>query len=662
MLGWDVTDIIGQRSLEFIHPDDQERAINLWMECLTQPGYTCRSRLRHKHLDGRWIWLEMANHNLLDDPDAGYVECEMFDISEEMEAHESVRASEELLRRLAGALPVGVAQFDLSRHILYANERLYEIVGAGTDAEEDSLLAGVLDAETVEQAMGAVCEGHDIDIEIFIDRVNGGRRRCTLTMRALTNVDGAVVGGVLCLADVTDAARMRSELEQRATFDLLTGCVNRPTVMTALSTMLAVPVAAADGHPGGIAVVFVDLDDFKAVNDQFGHAVGDTLLSAVAARLREVVRGHDVVGRFGGDEFLVICPEVDDAAAALTLGERVVAAIASPLTMGPVRLTPRASVGVAWTSYRGDIDAQGLITEADAAMYAAKHAQDGRPVVADSRHATTADASGRLSTRLAAEATSVRLRQAFVDRDLRVHFQPVVDIATGASIGCEALLRWRRDGQIVPAAEFLATAEATALICDIGPWVIDDVCSQAAATRRNDLTWFVNLSPRELAAPRTIAAFERAIDHHGISPSALVVEVTEHGLLTDDGAAHRTITDLERLGVGIALDDFGTGWSSLSTLLSVPVRWLKIDRRFTVAARTDRGAAIVAGIVRLAEGLGARTVAEGIETEDERAAIRALGVHYAQGYLFARPQPLADLGLRIGLDAEEPNPVRARPS
>lgn len=649
VLGWSTSEMVGVRSLDFIHPDDHERAIDMWMECLSRPGYTCRSRLRHKQRDGRWIWLEFSNHNLLDDPDAGYVDCEMLDISEEMEAHESVRASEQLLRRLAGALPVGVAQFDVERHILYANERLYEIVGADTDADAEALLACVADPQVMEDAFAAVYEGNDVDVEMHIDRLDrGGRRRCTLAMRALTNGDGAVIGAVGCLADITNAARMRSELEQRATFDALTGCVNRSTVISTLSAMLAIrPDEASPDRAAGIAAVFVDLNDFKAVNDQFGHAVGDTLLVAVAARLREIVRGGDVVGRLGGDEFLIVCPNVADGDAAVSLGERVTAAITSPLTIGTVHLTPTASVGVAWTASLRGVEAEAFIAEADAAMYSAKRAGDGRPVVANGRHGTVPP--GGAAKRPAAGVLGVRLRDAIVRNELQVHFQPVVDVGVGAGavIGCEALLRWNCDGRLVTAGEFVPAAEATGLICEIGPWVLDEVCRQAAATRRNDLTWFVNLSPRELAAPRTIIAFENAIHRHGIPPSSLVVEITEQGLLADDGAASRTVTELDRLGVGLALDDFGTGWSSLSRLLSVPVRWLKIDRCFTAVAHTDRGAAIVAGIVRLADGIGATTVAEGVELESERAAVSALGVQYAQGYLFARPQPLGDLSLGV---------------
>ncbi len=325
----------------------------------------------------------------------------MFDISEEMEAHELVRASEQLLRSLAGALPVGVVQFDLDRRIVYANEKLYEIVGAHPDTDEDTLLTCVVDSNVIEDALARLYSGEDVDIELYMDRLDGsGRRLCTLAMRALTHSDGAVFGGVACLADITDAARMRAELEERATVDSLTGCLNRSSVIAdargdARRRPTHDDVPSDQSH--GIAVVFVDFDQFKSVNDRFGHAVGDSLLAEVGARLRGVVRGDDVVGRLGGDEFLLVCRNITDGAEALALGERVTAAITSPLTIGLASLTPTASVGVAWTAGGRGADAGALIAEADAAMYAAKHARDGRPVVANGRQGTGAQMMNQLA-------------------------------------------------------------------------------------------------------------------------------------------------------------------------------------------------------------------------------------------------------------------------
>ena len=386
VLGWDVSEIVGQRSLDLIHPDDHERAINMWMECLSQPGYTCRSRLRHAHRDGRWIWLEFSNHNLLDDPDAGYVDCEMFDISEEMEAHEAVRASEQLLRSLAGALPVGVVQFDLDRRIVYANERLYEIVGAHPDTDEDTLLTCVVDSNVVEDALARLYSGDDVDIELYIDRLDGsGRRLCTLAMRALVNSDGRGVRRCR-LPRRHHGCRSHARRARRA-------CHRRLADRMPESLLGDRDVGEhADGRGRRRRVAQVSVESRWSSSTSTSSSRSTTgsdmpsataLLAEVGARLRGVVRGDDVVGRLGGDEFLLVCRNVTDGDEALSLGERVTAAITSPLTIGLASLTPTASVGVAWTAARRGIDAGALIAEADAAMYAAKHARDGRPVVAE---------------------------------------------------------------------------------------------------------------------------------------------------------------------------------------------------------------------------------------------------------------------------------------
>ncbi|GAC1589923.1 MAG: hypothetical protein NVS3B21_07020 [Acidimicrobiales bacterium] len=376
ILGWPRDEFVGRRSVEFIHPDDQTGAVDLWMEVIAKPGASSRGRMRHLHKDGRWIWLEVTNVNHLDQPN-GCIESEMFDISDEMDAHEAVRQSEQLLRRLAEALPVGVVQFDAQREITYANARLVEILGGGPDSSQEELFGCVVDPEHLDQAIQAALDGVDIDLDVHIDRLdNGGRRRCTLALRTLTTPAGQVTGLVGCLTDVTEARRLHVELEHRATYDSLTGCVNRASALEGLGAMLDADRA--------LAVAFIDMDGFKAINDEYGHAVGDTYLVAVAARLREAVRAGEIVGRLGGDEFLVICPGLSDPADALAIGNRLAAAISAPLTVGPITLSPKASMGVAWIgadAHREDADA--LIAYADGAMYASKADGRGEPVLAD---------------------------------------------------------------------------------------------------------------------------------------------------------------------------------------------------------------------------------------------------------------------------------------
>jgi diguanylate cyclase (GGDEF)-like protein/PAS domain S-box-containing protein len=382
VLGWEPEDMLGKRTLDFIHPDDGDRIIDAWMEMLARPGMTLSVRARHRHKDGRWVWMQISNRNLLDDPDCGYVDCEMLDVSEEVEAQEAVRASEQLLRRLAEALPVGVVHVDVDRRVLYANGCFSEILGVDPEHVGGALHGCVTDVHRLDSALHAVLSGADVDVELEVERADGsGRRLCTLSLRALTTNEGTVTGAVGSLADVTEATRLRNELEQRATTDALTGCVNRATALAGLSTALeGTDRRATDGVATGTSAIFVDLDGFKAVNDRYGHVVGDHLLVAVADRLRDVVRADDLVGRLGGDEFLVVCPAMASPEDALALAERLAAAVAEPLPVDGELLSVRASIGLAFAD--GPIDAKDLIARADAAMYRSKRTGRGRPVLA----------------------------------------------------------------------------------------------------------------------------------------------------------------------------------------------------------------------------------------------------------------------------------------
>jgi diguanylate cyclase (GGDEF)-like protein/PAS domain S-box-containing protein len=368
----------GQRSLEFVHPDDHALAIDNWMQMLARPGPARRIRQRLRGKDGSWTWFEATNHNLLDDPDQGCVVCEMVDISDEMAAHEALRAREQLLHQLAEAVPVGLFQIDAEGRVVYANDRLREIFG--TDPAEtvsDQLTSVVVaDRPALEEAVANVLErGSTADVEVALS-LPGSREPgyCTIALRALTHEDGTVSGAIACVADVTDSTRMREELRRRATIDELTGCCNRATIMTELQSHIASGQRRAER-----AVLFIDLDDFKQVNDQHGHAVGDQLLRGVADSLRAAVRDEDLVGRIGGDEFLVVCPEIGGHEAAVRLAERI-----ADLLGGDAELAPgarQASIGVAWSSGEA-IDAETLIARADRAMYESKRQHAGTPTLA----------------------------------------------------------------------------------------------------------------------------------------------------------------------------------------------------------------------------------------------------------------------------------------
>lgn len=406
VLGWTLDDIVGKTSLDFIHPDDQTVAVENWMEMLGSPGPARSLRVRHRHANGSWVWVQLTNDNLLDDPEQNCVVAEMLDLSDELpvepdlsagqeesarsgaggerplRVHEAIRARELLLHRLAEALPVGVLHVDAEGRVLYTNQRLHDIVSRARAETFHSQLSMVVPEDTgrvAEAFDAALGRGLDSDVEMRLGTAEGSADKelvqCTLVVRALVSDEGDITGAVACVTDVTDSARMRQELQMRATFDSLTRCFNRASTVEALEKML--DTAHGSGRP---AVIFVDLDRFKGVNDDLGHAAGDELLEVVASRLQRAVRDGDVVGRIGGDEFLILCPGISTPAQAMRAATRVAESLRHAVKLDTVQVSCRASVGVAWTA-DPHADADLLIGHADAAMYEAKRADSGHPVM-----------------------------------------------------------------------------------------------------------------------------------------------------------------------------------------------------------------------------------------------------------------------------------------
>ena len=378
ILGWSAEEMQGQRWLDFLHPDDQALAIDNWMRMLAQPGPARRVRQRLRGKDGAWAWFEITNHNLLDDPEHGCVVCEMVDISDEMATHEALREREQLLDQLAQTVPVGLFQIDTGGRVVYTNDRLHEIFASEPMERIDAQLTAVVAADrpALDEAIaGVLADGRSADVEVAL-RMPGNREPgyCTIALRALTHEDGSVSGAIACVTDVTDSTRMREELRRRATTDELTGCCNRAAILLALDANIKSGQRRAER-----AVLFIDLDGFKQVNDEHGHAAGDRLLRRIAERLRGAVREQDLVGRIGGDEFLILCPEIGGHEPAVALAERI-----AELLRRDVALSAggrQASIGVAWSSGEA-IDAEALVARADRAMYASKRERAGRPALA----------------------------------------------------------------------------------------------------------------------------------------------------------------------------------------------------------------------------------------------------------------------------------------
>ncbi len=441
----------------------------------------------------------------------------------------------------------------------------------------------------------------------------------------------AVHGGFVLAASSAHLASWRLN-EQQGLRDPLTGLANR--------TMLAEVLARRLRRPGPLSVLFIDLDDFKDVNDSRGHAAGDVLLRAVADRLRGCARGDDLVARLGGDEFAVVVGA--DPATARGVGQRVLQVLADPVHVEGRQLYVGASVGVADTATTAERSAEVLLRNADLAMYLAK---------AGGKHRLVAFADGMdRAVRDKADLTA-DLGRALAEGQLAVHYQPTVPLdadgprAPGSeALGFEALLRWHHPERgLVPPAEFVPLAEDTGHIHAIGAWVLRTATRQAARWSQasgRPVAVAVNLSPRQLGDDAVLAVVAGALAESGLPPTQLTLEVTEGVLVRDVDAAAARLAALRAMGVRIAIDDFGTGYAGLSYLRRLPVDTVKIDRSFVsgVAAGGD-AVALVSSIVELARSLGLDVVAEGVEDEAQASVLRDLRCGRAQGFLYSRPLP-----------------------
>jgi diguanylate cyclase (GGDEF)-like protein/PAS domain S-box-containing protein len=387
ILGWTAEDVIGRRTLEFIHPDDQPLAIENWLHLRANPSVVVRARMRHQAHDGTWIWFETSQVNCLDTAEACVI-AEMVDISTEMAAQQALEAREQLLHQLTQALPLGVFQIDALSNLIYTNDRLFDVIGQASAATSTELFDGVAEEQqaSVQEAMHAVLSGaaeRTFDVQLMNSAARD-QRTCQISLRPLVDAAGQVVGAVGCVADITESAMLRRELEKRATLDSLTGCHNRSAVMARLEHVLADSTRTRTGT--GTGTVFVDLDLFKTVNDQLGHAAGNELLIHVGHKLRSIAGPLATVGRIGGDEFLIVVPDLASAADCVRLGERIAAELRENVILAGGLVACSASVGVAW-SRDGACEAEQLVAQADADMYASKRARKRR--LAASRHLPT---------------------------------------------------------------------------------------------------------------------------------------------------------------------------------------------------------------------------------------------------------------------------------
>jgi diguanylate cyclase (GGDEF)-like protein/PAS domain S-box-containing protein len=646
LLGIEVNDVVSQGLRELVAGGDGHAIRTVW-ERLKQTGHA-RSTIRLHHRRGHAVWFDVSAQRLDDRSGYDHPVCLFVarDVTDDVFAQDHVSESEQRWRLVFEHSPIGAALVNVAGEIALANASLGSMLEHRPEAlammsiadlthvddrsrdaaQMQSLLSGERECYTVEKRFVAAS-----------GRILWGE----LTAAAVHDPRGAVHEIVVQIQDITQRRDAELELANRALHDPLTGLANRFLVQQWLG-------GALQEHLGrDVGVLYCDLDRFKLVNDSLGHNAGDDVIVEAAARLRAAVRPEDLVGRVGGDEFVVVCERLVDDDDLTALATRLAASVDEPMVVDGHLHTVTISIGAA--TGRSPDTAEDVLMRADMALLRAKRLGRARVEQFD-------PSVDRIATREDLELED-KLRASVDTGQLRAFYQPILTLADRQIVGHEALLRWSHAerGLLMPSA-FIDIAETSGLIRSLGWWMLDRACRDAAVGLGGpefSHQWVaVNASPVQLTRTDVFQIVMSALERSGLPPHQLHIEITETALIQASRALLSDLNALRDLGVGIVLDDFGTGFSSLSLLRDFPVSMVKIDRSFVAPLLEDPGAlAIVRAVLGMCRDLDVPVVAEGVETEGQAERLAELGCSHVQGYLFGRPAGLDDDPLST------PNPV-----
>jgi diguanylate cyclase (GGDEF)-like protein/PAS domain S-box-containing protein len=629
--GYTDTELIGTYSLNNIYPDDREMVRAEAIKCLKGESFEpYEYRFIKKNHTVMWA-LETITPIVYKNDRATL--GSFMDITERKRMEAALRQSEEKYRNILETIQEGYFEVDLNGNFTFCNNSMSRLTGHSKEELLGMNHRQFTNEETSKEVFQAFSEVYNTEepskgFDWQIIKKNGIEGYIEASVTLQKDSSGNPTGFKGMIRDITERKRIEQQINYMATHDALTGLPNR----LMFSQLLNHAIRSAQRHGKQLAVLFIDLDRFKAINDSLGHEAGDRMLKEMARRFKRSLRAVDVVGRLGGDEFIILTEEVDELSQIANVAHKILATTIQPMSLQGEECRVTASIGI--SIYPGDgTDEQTLIKNADIAMYFAK--EEGK----NNYQFYSKDIQSQSNKRFSIE---INLRRALERNELSLEYQAKLDFKTGLITGVEALLRWENSclGSITP-TQFIPVAEETGLIVPIGRWVMKTACAQNVAWQREGLPpicMAVNLSLRQLMDENLLKDIKAALDESGMAPNLWELEITESMVMHNPDRLIELLTDIKKLGVRLAIDDFGTGYSSLAQIKNFPIDTLKVDRSFIRNLSQDsENQAITKAIITMGKNLSLTVVAEGVETQEQKDFLRGLICDEMQGFHFSKP-------------------------